>query len=75
MDQTEEIRKEIYGTLCQYFGDKLCTTFETGYAEETLPIFVHNAYLILTDHVGEQKAKMEIDKILSKHSKSSLNYA
>ena len=74
MDNIEALRKDIYGLLCQHFGNKLCNTFESGYAEETLPIFVHSAYLILTDHIGKDKAKQEIDQILVKNSKPSINY-
>lgn len=74
MDTGADIRKDTNSLLAHYFGDQMGSAFESGYAEETLPIYVHNAYLLLIDHIGKPKAKQEIDQILTKNSKSSLNY-
>lgn len=74
MDTGDEVRKDTNALLAHYFGERMGTAFESGYGDETLPIYVHNAFLLLIDHIGQQKAKLEIGQILSKNSKASLNY-
>lgn len=74
MDNTYEIRKETVSLLTHYLGQNLGVTFEDGYGDEILPVYLHNAYLLLIDHIGRAKAKEEIDKILSQNSKPAINY-
>ena len=74
MDNSYEVRKDTVGLISHYFGDRIGVTFEDGYGDETLPIYMHNAYLLLIEHIGQQKAKTEIDQILSKYSKTNINY-
>lgn len=74
MDNSDAVRSDTITLLSHYFGDRMGHAFESGYGEETLPIYVHNAYLLLIDHIGMQKAREEIERILAKNSKTSLNY-
>jgi hypothetical protein len=74
MDNSYEIRKDTVNLLSHYLGEHLGIIFEDGYGDEILPVYLHNAYLLLLDHIGQPKAKEEIDKILSKNSKTAINY-
>lgn len=74
MDTTEAVRTSIIDLLSHYFGERFGCTYDEGYGEETLPIYIHNAYLLLIDHIGQPKAKQEIDGILTKNSKTTINY-
>lgn len=74
MDTSEAVRSGIVALLSHYFGERFGCTYDDGYGEETLPIYIHNAYLLLIDHIGRPKAKQEIDIILTKNSRVALNY-
>lgn len=74
MDHDKAIRKEVIELLSHYFGDRIRTAFSDGYREETLPIYVHTAYLLLNEQIGTAKSHKELDHILQKHSMTSLDY-
>ena len=68
------VKKEVSTLLSHYFGDKLSSSYYEGYSEETLPIYLHNAYLLLANQLGEQKSRQEIDTILTSYSLHSVKY-
>ena len=74
MDKDDVIKKEILDLLLHYFGEKVSSSYYHGYAEETLPIYIHNAFSLLISQIGQEKSKLEIDKILVKYSLGSIKY-
>jgi len=75
MEKNESIRDEILQLLLHHLGEKVSASYYSHYADETLPIYVHHAYVLLSSLIGEQKSKDEIDTILLKHSLYSISYA
>lgn len=74
MDQDKAIRNEVIELLSHFFGDRIRTAFADGYREETLPIYVHTAYKLLTEQIGNTKSRKELDRILQKHSMTNIDY-
>lgn len=74
MDKTDVVKKDISNLLSHYFGEGLSISYYEGYGDETLPIYIHNAYLLLANQIGEQKSKEEINQILTNHSLTSIKY-
>ena len=74
MEKNEIVKKEVSTLLSHYFGEKLSSSYYEGYSDETLPIYLHNAYLLLVNQVGEQKSRQEIDTILTSYSLHFVKY-
>lgn len=74
MDHDKAVRKDVVELLSHYFGDRIRTAFSDGYREETLPIYVHTAYRLLIEQIGDSKSRKELDRILQKNSMTSLDY-
>lgn len=67
MAQIDIIKEEIITLIFQNYGEKIATYFETAYGREIFGIFLHQAFLLLKDLTGKEKAKADIDRILIKY--------
>ena len=74
MEKNELVKKDICDLLSHYFGENLSSSYFAGYGDETLPIYLHNAYLLLSNQLGEDKSKQEINEVLTHYSLSSIKY-
>ena len=67
MSNKDVVREEIEGVISQNFGDKVGRIFSDAYDKEIMPIFLHNAFLLLKDLLGVDKARETLNSILTKH--------
>lgn len=67
MSEVALIKHEIIELLLRNYGERIANYFENAYGEEIFGIFLHQAFLVLKDLVGKEKAKAEIDRILNKY--------
>lgn len=68
MDKSEPVRGEISSLIVQTCGEKVGHFFSDTYANEILPIFLHNSFLVLKEMTGEQKAREQLNNILRRYS-------
>ena len=62
------VETDVVRLLAQNYGEDVGKFFYNTNVGEIFPIFLHNAYLVLKELMGEQKAREQIDSILVRHS-------
>lgn len=68
MADTEPAKLAILSLLAQNYGDRVGKSFSDMYSKETFPIFLHHSYIVLKDFIGVQKAKEQLDTVLTKYN-------
>ena len=68
MEKANIVREEITKLIHQTCGEQVGNFFASTYADETLPIFLHHAFLTMKELAGEKKASEQIRLILRKHA-------
>ena len=64
----EPIKIAITMLISQHYGEKVGSFFSDTYAQEIFPIFLHNSFLLLQDLVGKEKAREQLDLLLSRYN-------
>lgn len=68
IDNVDPVEKDITVLLSQNYGNDVGKFFYDTNVGEIFPIFLHNAFLVLKELMGEQKAREQLDLILNRHS-------
>ena len=68
MEKSDPVKIDIGSLIAQNCGDQVGSFFVNTYEEETLPIFLHHAFLVMKEMTGEQKAREQMGNILRKYS-------
>lgn len=61
------VKDEIVRVMSQNLGEKLAKAFYDGYYDQTIPIYTHTAFEVLTDLLGPDKARDSLNVILTKY--------
>lgn len=73
MDKSQKVRDNVVTLLSQHFGEKLGKSFQAANAEDTLPIFMESARVILGEFIGKEKAEGELNQILASQNMGRVN--
>lgn len=68
MERNEKAKEEVITLVMQNLGKPAATAFSDAYFGSTMPIFVDTALSILSDLIGDQKARQELTEVLIKYS-------
>ncbi|HZZ98699.1 MAG TPA: hypothetical protein VFG51_02075 [Candidatus Saccharimonadia bacterium] len=68
MEKATLVRDGIYSLIAGYFGEPTAKNFLDYHDTETLPIFTHEALNVLSDFIGRDKAKSELQDIYTKNN-------
>lgn len=67
MEKPNYVKEEITHILSQNFGEWTAKSFNDGYEDQTLPIYLQSAFSLLADLIGKDKAYNKINHVLRKY--------
>ena len=68
MASVNPVEIDIVKLLAQNYGSDVGKFFYDTNTGEIFPVFLHNAFLVLKESMGSQKAREQLDTILVKHN-------
>ena len=73
MEKALSVKDQVFSLLSQNLGERTATSFREYYIDATLPIFLESSLKVLTDLMGKEKAKDQLNHILKFHELEQLS--